>query len=308
MCVVLGHIVQYLSDNYDENHLFRYIYAFHMPLFMMISGYVSSLTEKPFFEFALKKAERLIIPFVMWGLVTCFIYREVNIIYLINLFVYPDDGGLWFLWVLFFISIVYNLCLIVSRKYNINRYICLAFAAIILFVLSKMFHGVGGSHLISWYFIFYVCGSIVKSTQCLLCNRNALITLLILFFCLGFYWKRTEAPIQFLYPLLTTLFTYFYKIVTALIACLFFFSFYRVIDDVDSNIQKILQALGEETLGIYAVHFYLVAFCVRLGWNSSVVFMAVAFVLVSALSFVIVKIIKLNKYFSFIFLGTSIKA
>ena len=46
-CVVLGHCIQYgsgifyLKDEiYFENWLFKIIYSFHMPLFMLISGYL----------------------------------------------------------------------------------------------------------------------------------------------------------------------------------------------------------------------------------------------------------------------------
>ena len=45
--VVLGHCVQHLlpSHSYDEP-MYVYIYSFHMPLFMMISGYFSYKKEK----------------------------------------------------------------------------------------------------------------------------------------------------------------------------------------------------------------------------------------------------------------------
>ena len=38
--VVIGHTLQYGAADPDENALFRLIYAFHMPLFMFISGFV----------------------------------------------------------------------------------------------------------------------------------------------------------------------------------------------------------------------------------------------------------------------------
>ena len=52
--VVMGHCIQYGSGNdyyvectFFENSLFKFIYSFHMPLFMLISGYL--------FAFSLKK-------------------------------------------------------------------------------------------------------------------------------------------------------------------------------------------------------------------------------------------------------------
>lgn len=41
--VVIGHIIQYVTNptDFDSNILFRYIYSFHMALFMMVSGYLA---------------------------------------------------------------------------------------------------------------------------------------------------------------------------------------------------------------------------------------------------------------------------
>ena len=41
--VVFGHCIQYCSQGYFdffENKVFIFIYTFHMPLFMLISGYL----------------------------------------------------------------------------------------------------------------------------------------------------------------------------------------------------------------------------------------------------------------------------
>ena len=41
--VILGHAIQYATSqdyNYAGNSIFQIIYSFHMPLFMMMSGYL----------------------------------------------------------------------------------------------------------------------------------------------------------------------------------------------------------------------------------------------------------------------------
>lgn len=40
LLVVLGHVIGY--NNCENSFLWRFIYSFHMPLFMFISGYVCS--------------------------------------------------------------------------------------------------------------------------------------------------------------------------------------------------------------------------------------------------------------------------
>ena len=40
--VIWGHVIQYfLSSDYSDELVYRIIYSFHMPLFMMVSGYFS---------------------------------------------------------------------------------------------------------------------------------------------------------------------------------------------------------------------------------------------------------------------------
>ena len=306
LCVILGHVLQYSYNNFDENHLFRYIYAFHMPLFMMISGFLSSFTPQPFFKHIIKKGQRLVLPFIMWGIITIIIQQELSISRIINLFIYPDDRGLWFLWTLFFISISYNLCLIISHKFNINKYLCFLSYYILLFLISKLFHGLGGSQLISWYFIFFIFGTILKTIKKLPSNKIIMTLLLAVFLILGFFFIFTTPPIYFQSHFLIALIAYFYKITTALSACLFFFLFCKSIKIYKSNIQLVLQFFGKETLGIYAIHYYVINVYVYLKIQPSISNLLIGFVLISSLSLLFVKILKLNKYLSFLLLGNSL--
>lgn len=56
--VIWGHCIQYFSYNfYSEEPVYRIIYSFHMPLFMMISGFFSVSSMKMGFRaFFLKKS------------------------------------------------------------------------------------------------------------------------------------------------------------------------------------------------------------------------------------------------------------
>lgn len=69
--VELGHCVQwgsgaaFLSSGlFFEDGLFRFIYSFHMPLFMLVSGYVFywSFGRRAFRETARKQFRRLVVP------------------------------------------------------------------------------------------------------------------------------------------------------------------------------------------------------------------------------------------------------
>lgn len=80
-CVVLGHMLQYGYD-YDgnefyNNRLWAFIYSFHMPLFMMLSGFfATSSLQSSFYNMVKKKIIRIWLPAYIWlsiALLVCMI-------------------------------------------------------------------------------------------------------------------------------------------------------------------------------------------------------------------------------------------
>lgn len=84
LLVVLGHAIgtgRYLgaSDGIPwMNFAYQYIYAFHMPAFFLLAGVtwrtVSSGTAREFAAFAGKKARRLLVPYLVFGLASIVFY------------------------------------------------------------------------------------------------------------------------------------------------------------------------------------------------------------------------------------------
>ena len=68
LLVVLGHCIQFREPDYDSNWLFRIIYSFHMPLFFIISGYVSHQNDIQIESLVTKRAKQLLLPYFIWGL------------------------------------------------------------------------------------------------------------------------------------------------------------------------------------------------------------------------------------------------
>ncbi|MDE6916083.1 MAG: acyltransferase family protein [Lachnospiraceae bacterium] len=110
--VVLGHCIQYATPhNYDfhSNVVFRLIYGFHMPLFMIVSGYLFwySLNRYSLLDGVLAKIKGIMIPCFAWGIVTyvCDIlmtgYRPIGILACLRYTVFSN----WFLWAVFYCSL-----------------------------------------------------------------------------------------------------------------------------------------------------------------------------------------------------------
>lgn len=73
--VVWGHCIQYLlidpRNSYFQNPLFQFIYSFHMPLFMAVSGYLFAISEQTHSsaDLLIKRAKRLLLPAAVWSVV-----------------------------------------------------------------------------------------------------------------------------------------------------------------------------------------------------------------------------------------------
>ena len=310
VCVVIGHIIQYNDNNFDNNHLFRYIYSFHMPLFMMISGYISIFSNKTIISTIKKRIIQLIIPFFAYGMIDMIIHEKMSLNSILHLLKYPAEG-LWFLWVLFFISIFSHISWYIANTFKYNSIVTQLVTFIILYSLNKVFNGLYGSDFISWYFIFFTIGKYIPNLDSSKLTQNMLVPIFFffLFALLGFYWKRMDFIIDLSSNLVRykSIFLLVYKMVTALAGCFFFWLLWRRIKISNSFIQHKIQYIGQITLGIYAIHFYYISLFTYL-FNSlqiqtSVFMLTLEFIVVFILSYYTVFILKKNKITSLLFLG-----
>lgn len=79
LLVVLGHVIGY--NNCEDSFLWRFIYSFHIPLFMFVSGYVAqmrfqieSFGRNETFSYLTKKLRTLLLSMVTWGVVIPFFF------------------------------------------------------------------------------------------------------------------------------------------------------------------------------------------------------------------------------------------
>lgn len=176
--VVFGHIIivfdnqwlDYTHFHYDYNNEALYsikklINSFQMELFIMISGFCSafSINKYNLKSFVVNKFKRLIIPFITTGV--CYLipirlianypaYENLPIFeILVNFIIVKDSGHLWFLPVLFFISLI----TFFNRNYNIVILIISMICAAIIYAIAGSIQNLFISNIFH-YLIFYILG------------------------------------------------------------------------------------------------------------------------------------------------------
>jgi len=116
ICVVVGHCIQYGcgsnyldGESYFDNLLFKCIYGFHMPLFMLISGYLfgNSIRKGRWYDAVVKRYKLFIPPILIWTIVP--FWKYIQYFYSFNIefpsikemlfqYGYTCIHVVWFLW------------------------------------------------------------------------------------------------------------------------------------------------------------------------------------------------------------------
>lgn len=112
--VILGHSIQRgMSAGFENNILVKLIYTYHMPLFILLSGYTLYLSNPKWdSQFIIKKVKRLLLPTIVWSYLLYFA-RNISFtgLYVVNFpnslwlytrqFLLHPDALIWFLYIVF---------------------------------------------------------------------------------------------------------------------------------------------------------------------------------------------------------------
>lgn len=277
--VVLGHAIQEtLKIDCVNSHIWNYIYSFHMPAFMAVSGYLSykilnkaSINNlKDIVNSSLsmlyRRGQQLLVPFFLWALIKILVYQELTIDSITNVFLYPDRS-FWFLWVLFFISASYKIieCLSVSLRLDIDKLIitfCVLFTLIMIVAEFRLF----GYQFFSYYFLFYSLGYFLhKYNYSFIYNKVIILCFTIIWLVLAWFWNMHELPVFLKWvPLPSSLLQYGFRFITAFVAIIAIWGISPLVL-VRKNLCNIpFIHLGKISLGIYVVHQLLIPFIFKI--------------------------------------------
>lgn len=271
--VVLGHAIQNtIGDACETNHIWNIIYSFHMSAFMAVSGYVafrpgSNWGGQFVCNTIWRRFRQLIVPFVLWTIISQLIGGSVNIEKFGLYLLYPDKG-LWFLWVLFFINVIFLSGSCLAEKIKVRQEwvivaICLLLVATMVLFEVRVF----GFQFIAYYFLFYVMGYFYHKHEEHLAIRNGFVLVLlgISWAVMAWFWNMHELP-PFMkgLPLPETITQYAYRFITAAIAIYLLLVLSPRVLNSPLSWNHPFVALGNISLGIYAVHFMFLKMWVEL--------------------------------------------
>ena len=243
--VVLGHAIQCVNPDFQHDILFRYIYSFHMPLFIFVSGY-ACYRNYIGWEMIKKRFTQLMVPYTVWSLIICITQGHLR---LWEMFVFPERS-LWFLYVLFFITVVHVLCVEVSGKFGLKEELVVPVVAIGLFASMIFFHSFGYP-IIAKYFFYYCFGFYLRKCFSFKISRLFMCYgVLVVFMIMAFFCMQDSVP-SFMPTGSSKLYKCSYNTIVALTGIMsFMLLFANKVDKVWPAITK----WGGVTLSIYAIH------------------------------------------------------
>ena len=255
--VIFGHAF-YRRNNKIRN----YIYSFHMPAFMAISGYLAFRPSKKsdkgsLLSSIIRRFRQLIIPFVLWTLLLLLIKTGLSVGVIKDYFFYPDKG-LWFLWVLFFITVIFIIGGRISEIIKVKQeliilLICLLLVGAMIYLELRVL----GFQFIAYYYLFYSLGFYLNKYKERVVTKNhyAISFLIVIWFVMACFWQMHELPF-FLknIPLPSSIVQYLYRFITASIAVYILVAVSPRILDKDSICNKPFVRIGRISLGIYTTH------------------------------------------------------
>ena len=271
LLVVIGHCVEIYIDRYDSmKKVFIFIYSFHMPLFIFLSG----LFQKRVYHFKDLPLKKLCYYFYLMIIMYSLLVLS-NDLFEVSLpfsFLASYDVH-WYL----FVIIVYTLMIPVISRLNLNVLFIISF---ILGCFIGFDRGIGDYLYLSRMIVFFpfFCLGVIfsdKKNMLLKVTNNSILkflSLCIIIFFIYICYKRLD--LVWKYKMLFTgknafniidsisNCSYRHRFITYMISLVMGFSFLCIIPN--KNI-KIITKLGRRTLQVYIFHKFLLYFLYNLG-------------------------------------------
>lgn len=254
---------------------------------------------------------QLMVPYLLWSVIKLVRSWDFSYNTIADVFLRPDTS-FWFLWVLFWINVIFIGCQSLADKLKKEEMFTIGFMAVLLVGLMaganiRLF----GFQFLAYYFVFYVLGYCLHRFEWMrVSNKWVICFMMVIWLYLAWYWQMVHVPtnIAVIPHLPSSLAIQGYRFVTAMLAVV----------TIQSTASKCLNSknwlnlkaveMGGISLGVYAVHLLLlddiIAFF-KVVWVDipNCLLMVSTFVVLTIVSFGIVKLLSLNRDTSKFLLG-----
>lgn len=297
--VVLGHCIQYASHagyEFSQNKIFEIIYSFHMPLFMLISGYLfwHSLAKYTLTEGIITKLKGIMVPCMSWGFITYILdvvlnkWKPISIIGYLYYTYYSN----WFLWAVFYCSLV-----VIFTKYIFkNNWIGYIVILIFNYVLPVVGNLTGAKRLLP----FFILGIVLKQYSVFEAIQQK-------------YNKAVVLLVLVLLYILSMLFCNNTELITGTMGSLLVCFFFKNASDYWKF--EWLNKLGQVSIGIYLFtgiifYFFIKEYC-RISESYRYIIRAVYIVglsiILTILAYILCTLLRKNQITNRLFMGRSCK-
>ena len=306
-CVCFGHCIQHLiTVNPPENNVFRFIYSFHMPLFMCIVGYFmfnknNNIDVKSSIS---KKFRQLILPAISFWLLFSIIRGFPQGLMFFNAF-----SNYWFLTCAFICSSIYILANYASNKWGgYTFWVILSLVIGLLIIPYNVFR----------LYPAFLTGVLIHKYESFLNKYSRQITeistilfiLMFLFLKPDFYGPQNFEKFQ---NIIITGYHLLYRIVIGSVASLALISICICLKNFFSKNKLLfkLSKIGTYTLGIYVIQNFIIEILLRefLNFDNYNIFIFYLIItpciciITITFSLIIIKILEKSKFLNYFFLG-----
>lgn len=286
ICVVLGHAFQYsfgykyvLSELFFLDRFFQSIYSFHMPFFMLISGYLFFYSNKKNFKaLLLSKLKGIGIPMITFILLDNslsylkYVAQGDIIIFFTSLIMEIFHG--WTMWFLF--SLLLNMAIVLTIT-RMSQNFCIRYILMLMIFVCSMF--ISDSFVLSvhkFMFPFFCIGYVVKETNINIYRFSSnykLMSIMTLFLVASILWFDKDT---FIYTsgfcingnITAQLFINCKRMLIALIVSITLIQYVHLISEKYDLCT--LENLGKISLFIYGMNIFIdimyTKICAYMGW------------------------------------------
>lgn len=258
--VVFGHCIQ-LCNTYSD-HVFFFIYTFHMPLFALVSGYFSkAFTKQNLWEYGVKQFKHLISPHLVWSTFALFLifpltnpsadYSFKGIFY-----IYTD---IWFLWFVFVSSVLSCTIYYLGIK-SMIFYIFLSLFLFAVLLLSP--NTLVRTFTFGYMYFFYILGAVYRRYRVKIDKYTHIYILIPIVACYIVLYSYFSLVLKCPFYAVPTLFRMILYILGSIILYIIIKKMFYL-----SLFSKLLVPIGQQTLGVYIIQhvvlFWILKFYIR---------------------------------------------